>query len=88
MRNFESLKEIVYSDIRQSLRSRWFWAYSLLFGGFVAVMFTSGITESQIIGLKKHARDLPMSSDIAISIKAISKVYEIYDKPRRHGRHT
>ena len=50
MRNFESLKEIVNSDIRQNLRSRWFWAYSLLFGGFVAVMFTSGITESQIIG--------------------------------------
>ena len=37
-------------DIRQNLRSRWFWVYSLLFGGFVAVMFAMGITESQIIG--------------------------------------
>jgi ABC-2 type transport system permease protein len=50
VKHFNSLKEIVYSDIRQNLRSRWFWAYSLLFGGFVAIMFTSGITESQIIG--------------------------------------
>ncbi|RKZ36745.1 MAG: ABC transporter permease [Gammaproteobacteria bacterium] len=43
-------KEILALDIRQNLRSKWFWAYSLVFGGFVAVMFAMGITESQIIG--------------------------------------
>lgn len=37
-------------ELRQSLRSRWFWSYSILFGGFVAVMFALGITESQVIG--------------------------------------
>lgn len=37
-------------ELRQSLRSRWFWSYSVLFGGFVAVMFALGITESQVIG--------------------------------------
>lgn len=45
-----SLIQIMVLDIRQNLRSRWFWVYSLLFGGFVAVMFAMGITESQIIG--------------------------------------
>ena len=45
-----SLTQIMILDIRQNLRSRWFWVYSLLFGGFVAVMFAMGITESQIIG--------------------------------------
>ena len=46
----KSIIEITILDIRQNLRSRWFWVYSLLFGGFVAVMFAMGITESQIIG--------------------------------------
>jgi len=45
-----SLMQIMILDIRQNLRSRWFWVYSLLFGGFVATMFAMGITESQIIG--------------------------------------
>jgi len=71
MRNFESLKEIVYSDIRQSLRSRWFWAYSLLFGGFVAVMFTSGITESQIIGFVGLGRLMVTFMQISMAILPI-----------------
>ncbi len=41
---------LTIQELRQSLRSTWFWVYSLLFGGFVAVMFALGITESQIIG--------------------------------------
>lgn len=71
MRNFESLKEIVYSDIRQNLRSRWFWAYSLLFGGFVAVMFTSGITESQIIGFVGLSRLMVTFMQISMAILPI-----------------
>ena len=42
--------QITSLEIKQNLRSLWFWAYSLLFGGFVAIMFALGITESQIIG--------------------------------------
>ncbi len=45
-----SLIQIAVLDIKQNLRSKSFWAYSLLFGGFVAIMFALGITESQIIG--------------------------------------
>lgn len=45
-----SLFQVMNADIFQNLRSKWFWTYSLLFGGFVAIMFATGITESQIIG--------------------------------------
>jgi ABC-2 type transport system permease protein len=46
----KSYVQIATLDIKQNLRSKSFWAYSILFGGFVAVMFALGITESQIIG--------------------------------------
>ncbi len=42
--------QITTLEVKQNLRSLWFWAYSILFGGFVAIMFALGITESQIIG--------------------------------------
>jgi len=71
MKSFESLKEIIYSDIRQNLRSRWFWAYSILFGGFVAVMFTSGITESQIIGFVGLSRLMVTFMQISMAILPI-----------------
>ncbi len=45
-----TLLQILKSDIKQNLRSKSFWAYSLLFGAFVAVMFATGITESQVVG--------------------------------------
>ena len=38
-----SLFQVMNADIFQNLRSKWFWTYSLLFGGFVAVMFATGI---------------------------------------------
>lgn len=46
----KGLKSILVLDLNQSLRSKGFWIYSILFGGFVAFMFVSGITETQIIG--------------------------------------
>lgn len=45
-----TLLQILKTDIKQNLRSKSFWLYSLLFGGFVAVMFGTGITESQVVG--------------------------------------
>ncbi len=71
MKSFDSLKQIIYSDIRQNLRSRWFWAYSILFGGFVAVMFTSGITESQIIGFVGLSRLMVTFMQISMAILPI-----------------
>lgn len=43
-------KSVMVLDLNQSLRTKGFWIYSILFGGFVAFMFVSGITETQIIG--------------------------------------
>ena len=71
MKSFSSLKQIINSDIRQNLRSRWFWAYSILFGGFVAIMFTSGITESQIIGFVGLSRLMVTFMQISMAILPI-----------------
>jgi ABC-2 type transport system permease protein len=71
MKSLASLKQIIHSDIRQNLRSRWFWAYSILFGGFVAIMFTSGITESQIIGFVGLSRLMVTFMQISMAILPI-----------------
>jgi ABC-2 type transport system permease protein len=49
MKNHD-LKYVLKLELMQSLRSTWFWSYAVLFGGFVAIMFALGITESQVIG--------------------------------------
>lgn len=67
----KTLQQIIITDIRQSLRSRWFWGYSLLFGGFVAVMFTTGITESQIIGFVGLSRLMVTFMQISMAILPI-----------------
>ncbi len=71
MKSFDSLKQIIHSDIRQNLRSRWFWAYSILFGSFVAFMFTSGISESQIIGFVGLSRLMVIFMQISMAILPI-----------------
>jgi len=58
-------------DLMQSLRSRWFWAYSLLFGSFVAVMFLSGVTESQIIGFVGLSRLMVTFMQVSMAILPI-----------------
>jgi len=71
MKSIDSLKQIIHSDIRQNLRSRWFWAYSILFGSFVAFMFTSGISESQIIGFVGLSRLMVIFMQISMAILPI-----------------
>ena len=46
----KTLFQVLKNDIKQNLRSKSFWIYSLLLGSFVAVMFATGITESQVVG--------------------------------------
>jgi len=71
MSSLTSIKQIVGTDIRQNLRSRWFWAYSALFGGFVAVMFATGITESQIIGFVGLSRMMVTFMQVSMVILPI-----------------
>ena len=42
--------QIFKADVQQNLRSKSFWLYTGFFALFVAVMFMTGITESQVIG--------------------------------------
>jgi len=58
-------------DLMQNLRSKWFWAYSLLFGTFVAVMFLSGVTESQIIGFVGLSRLMVTFMQVSMAILPI-----------------
>ncbi len=46
----KTLIQVLKNDIKQNLRSKSFWIYSLLLGGFVGTMFATGITESQVVG--------------------------------------
>ncbi len=46
----KTLIQVLKNDIKQNLRSKSFWIYSLLLGSFVAIMFATGITESQVVG--------------------------------------
>lgn len=39
-----------YTDILESLRTRWFMVYSAVFGGIVVLLFLFGLTESRIMG--------------------------------------
>ncbi len=45
-----TLWQILKTEIKMNIRSKSFWIYSALFGMFVAVMFATGITESQVVG--------------------------------------
>jgi ABC-2 type transport system permease protein len=43
-------------DITESIRSRWFLVYTLLFGALVAGLFVFGVTESRIMGFTGLSR--------------------------------
>lgn len=62
---------ILTTDIKESLRSKWFLSYSLIFGGIVALFFISGITESRIQGFSGLSRLLLIFIEICIVILPI-----------------
>lgn len=45
-----------WTDILESLRAKWFLAYTLVFGGLVALLFIFGLTESRIMGFTGLSR--------------------------------
>jgi len=56
------------ADISESLRSRWFLIYSLVFGGVVVALFVSGLTESRIMGFTGLSRLLVTYLQITMAI--------------------
>jgi len=62
---------IAYLDIRESLRSKWFYLYSLVFGGLMGLFFLSGITDSVVMGFSGLSRLLLVFIQITIVILPI-----------------
>ncbi|NLC28488.1 MAG: ABC transporter permease [Campylobacteraceae bacterium] len=62
---------IVSVDIKESLRSRWFLLYSVVFGGMIALFFISGVTESRVQGFSGLSRLLLIFIEISIVILPI-----------------
>ncbi|MDR2000437.1 MAG: ABC transporter permease [Zoogloeaceae bacterium] len=58
-------------DIVESLRSRWFLIYTLVFGGIVALLFLFGLTESRILGFIGLSRLLVTYIQLTMAILPI-----------------
>ena len=56
------------ADVSESLRSRWFMIYSLVFGGVVVALFISGLTESRVMGFSGLSRVLVTYLQITMAI--------------------
>ncbi len=55
-------------DIDESLRSRWFFVYTLVFGAVVVGLFVSGVTESRVMGFSGLSRMLVTYLQITMAI--------------------
>lgn len=68
---FKNLYLIISIDIKESLRSKWFLLYSLIFGGIVALFFITGVTESRIQGFSGLSRLLLIFIEVCIVVLPI-----------------
>jgi len=55
-------------DIAESLRARWFLAYSLVFGGIIVLLLIFGLTESRIMGFTGLSRLLVIYIQLCMAI--------------------
>ena len=58
-------------DIRESMRSKWFFVYLLVFGGLMALFFVTGITDSVVMGFTGLSRLLLVYMQVTIVILPI-----------------
>lgn len=56
------------TDILESLRAKWFLAYTLIFGGLVVLLFVFGLTESRIMGFTGLSRLMVTYVQLAMAI--------------------
>lgn len=56
------------ADINESLRSRWFMIYTLIFGGIIVALFLTGLTESRVMGFTGLSRTLVTYLQITMAI--------------------
>lgn len=62
---------VAYLDIKESLRSKWFYVYALVFGGIMALFFISGISDSVVMGFTGLSRLLLVFIQVTIIILPI-----------------
>ncbi len=62
---------VAYLDIRESLRSRWFYIYAAVFGGLMGLFFITGITDSVVMGFTGLSRLLLVFIQVTIIILPI-----------------
>ncbi len=62
---------VAYLDIRESLRSKWFYVYAFVFGGLMGLFFISGITDSVVMGFTGLSRLLLVFMQVTIIILPI-----------------
>ena len=72
MRNwFKNLLLVAKVDIKESLRSKWFYVYSIVFGGLMALFFITGISDSVVMGFSGLSRMLLIFIQVTIIILPI-----------------
>ncbi len=62
---------VAYLDVRESLRSKWFYVYTLVFGGLMALFFVTGISNSVVMGFTGLSRMLLIFIQVTIIILPI-----------------
>ena len=67
----KNLTLVAYLDIRESLRSKWFFVYAFVFGGLMGLFFVSGITDSVVMGFTGLSRLLLVFMQVTIVILPI-----------------
>ncbi len=67
----KNLLLIAYLDIKESLRSKWFYVYALVFGGLMALFFITGVSDAVVLGFTGLSRMLLIFIQVTIIILPI-----------------
>jgi len=67
----KNLTLIAYLDIKESLRSKWFYVYSVVFGGLMALFFITGVSDAVVMGFTGLSRMLLIFIQVTIVILPI-----------------
>ncbi len=62
---------IAYLDIRESLRSKWFYVYAVVFGGLMGLFFVTGVSDSVVMGFTGLSRMMLIFIQVTIVILPI-----------------
>lgn len=67
----KALSSMIKTDIRETMRARWFLLYCIIFGGAIILLFAFGITESQVLGFTGLTRLLITYIQLCIAVLPI-----------------